>query len=199
MSSSCCSHVRLAGAARTCCSQTAQPLSFSLSLHIKENSSKLDEERNESMAYTPSASLLHGVPLHVAECYGKPHISCSYIGESVNKTKVDDGALCVCCGALATNAHHYPPKRTSPTFKLRTLKLKPALFAVCGSGTTGCHDEWHGGARYKALWRWDCDDAAREWWEGGFCGLAPHDPMLYVFGCWELYDMKSGRIWQVRS
>ena len=150
------------------------------------------------MSYTPPAALLHGVPRNVAECYGKPHFLCSYYGNGVNDTRLFDGATCMCCGRPATNAHHWPPKGRCATFTLDGVKLRPALLAVCGSGTTGCHDGWHGGARFKALWKWDCDDAARSWWEEGFCGLAPHDPMLYRFGRWEVYDMKLGRIWEVR-
>lgn len=150
------------------------------------------------MSYVPESRLLRGVPYHVAECYGKPHFLASYTGPTVNGTKLAEGAVCMCCGKPATNAHHWPPKGSCPTFTLRGRKLRPALLAVCGSGTTGCHDGWHGGARFRALWKWDSDDSAREWWEGDFCGLGPHDPMLYRFGCWELYDMLWGTIRQVR-
>ena len=148
--------------------------------------------------YTPPARLLRGTPYQVAECYGKPHIRCHYTGNGVNSHKLDEGALCAICGTKATNAHHWPPKGRCQTFTLNGVTMKPALIALCGSGTVGCHGEWHAG-RFRALWKWDCDDAAREWWEGGFCGLAPHDPHIYRFGCWELYDLKEGRIWQVRA
>ena len=151
------------------------------------------------MSYLPPKSLLHGVPYPVAECYGKPHILCGYVGKGVNNTELADGATCACCGRPASNAHHWPPKRTSPVFHLHGIALRPALIAVCGTGTTGCHNGWHGGNRFKALWRWDCDELAEEWWEGPMiCGLEPHDPMLYRFGCWEVYDMEMGRIWEVR-
>ena len=149
------------------------------------------------MAYLPSMKALHGTPLQVAECYGKPHIGCGYKSKNVNSHFIEKGAVCAVCGRSATNAHHWPPKGRCSTFTLNGMKMNPALIALCGSGTTGCHGAWHDG-RFKALWRWDCEDAAMEWWEDGFCGLAPHDPMLYRFGCWELYDLQEGRIWQVR-
>lgn len=149
------------------------------------------------MSYVPTARKLHGFPYQVAECYGKPHFLCSYTGKGVNSHRLFEGATCMCCGRMATNAHHWPPKK-NPTFTLDGLALKPALFALCGSGTTGCHDGWHGGARYKALWRWDCDGYAYEWWEGDMFDLPPHDQGLYNYGCWEVYDLSDGRIWEVR-
>ena len=162
------------------------------------------------MSYTPTSKLLHGYPLAVAECYGKPHIGCHYRVVEYNHErkatlraahshKLNEGALCICCGRPATNAHHYPPLGTAISFTHQRERLRPALFAVCGSGTTGCHNGWHGGARFKALWRWDSDEFAREWWEGSLLkDEGAHSPSLYLFGCWELYDMEQGRIWQVR-
>ena len=149
------------------------------------------------MTYIPDTSKLRGLQSFKAECYGKPHISCYYKSDGVNTHRIEQGAECAICGRPATNAHHWPPKGTAPLFTLNDVKLKPALIALCGDGTTGCHGAWHAG-RFDALWKWDCDELAEEWWESGFCGLAPHDPMLYKFGCWELYDMQEGRIWQVR-
>ena len=152
------------------------------------------------MSYVPPSKLLHGVPLAVAECYGKPHFLCDYAGPGVNQTRLFDGARCMCCGRPATNAHHWPPKRTAPTFLFRGLKLRPALFAVCGTGTTGCHDGWHGSARFRALWAWDDDECAREWWEGALLeALGEHSNALYDLGCWEVYDMQEGRVWRVRT
>lgn len=162
------------------------------------------------MSYTPSPRLLHGTPYPVAECYGKPHLGCFYrVGEFAPERKaalkaahshaIAEGARCICCGRPATNAHHYPPLGTASTFRLRYELLRPALFAVCGSGTTGCHDGWHGGARFKALWRWDSDEYARDWWEGTMLAdEGAHSPTLFLYGCWEVYDMEYGRIWQVR-
>jgi len=151
------------------------------------------------MSYQPSASLLHGFAYQAAECYGKPHFLCRYAGKAVNSHELFEDATCMCCGRRATNAHHWPPRGKSPLFTLHGKTLKPALFAVCGSGTTGCHDGWHGGARFKALWKWDSERFAREWWEGSMMEeLGPHSQALYGFGCWEAYDLRDGRIWQVR-
>lgn len=131
--------------------------------------------------------------------YGLPHIDCHYRGKSVNSHELDDGAMCVCCGLPATNAHHFPPKGTAPVRHRNGYLLKPALFAVCGTGTTGCHDGWHGGARYTARWLWD-SAAYEEAWESGrlLRGLGPHSPELYNFGCWEIQDKKLGLSWEVR-
>ena len=164
------------------------------------------------MSYIPDSKLLHGLPLSVAECYGKPNFGAFYrVSEFADERKaalraahshqLTDGAACICCGRPATNAHHYPPLGTCATFRRDDgVRLRPALFAVCGSGTTGCHNGWHGGARFKALWRWDSDEYARDWWERTLLqDEGAHSPSLYLFGCWELYDMEQGRIWQVRA
>ena len=162
------------------------------------------------MSYVPNSRILHGVPRAVAECYGKPHLGCRYrVSEFAYERKAVlraahtherlEDARCICCGKMATNAHHYPPLGTACTFNHRGTLLRPALFAVCGSGTTGCHDGWHGGARFKALWKWDSEQFAQDWWEGDMLAdLGAHSPELFLFGCWELYDMEQGRIWEVR-
>jgi hypothetical protein len=37
------------------------------------------------------------------------------------------------------------------------------------------------------------------WWSGEMLEtLQPHDQALYEYGCWEVYDLRDGRIWQVR-
>ena len=151
------------------------------------------------MTWTPYTSQLHGFAYPAAECYGKPHFLCRYEGESVNSHKLFDGATCMCCGRPATNAHHWPIRSSVSTFTLNDKVLKPALFAVCGHGTTGCHNGWHGGSRFKALWKWDHDDYAVAWWDGEMLdNFEPHDQALYNYGCWEVYDLKAGKIWQVR-
>lgn len=150
------------------------------------------------MSYVPPRELLHGVPFSVADCYGKPHIGCGYRNASVNSHFIADGERCAICGRPATNAHHWPPKGTASTFSLHGEDLKPSLIALCGSGTTGCHGDWHA-RHFSALWKWDSDDYAEAWWEGTLLSeLGPHAMGLYLFGCWELYDFRDSRIWQVR-
>ena len=133
--------------------------------------------------------------------YGLPHIGCHYQNSSVNSNRLDDDAVCVCCGRLATNAHHYPPKGTAPVRHRNGLSLilRPALFAVCGSGTTGCHNGWHGGARFEAWWTWDNPFAEKFWEDGTLLKLyQPHDARLYELGCWTIRDKKLGYTWEVR-
>lgn len=131
--------------------------------------------------------------------YGLPHIDCYYRNDSVNSNRLVAGATCVCCGRFATNAHHYPPKGTAPVRHRNGFTLRPALFAVCGSGTTGCHDGWHGGARYTAEWKWDSDELAEAWESGELLEeYGEHSNMLYNHGCWVIHDKKLGMEWEVR-
>lgn len=162
------------------------------------------------MNYVPHSKILHGVPYAVAECYGKPHLGARYRIEefawdrkaalrAAHSHELLEDATCICCGRMATNAHHYPPLGTASTFRHKNRLLRPSLFAVCGSGTTGCHNGWHGAARFRALWRWDSDQYAQEWWEGEMLPeVGEHSTELFLYGRWEIYDMEQGRIWQVR-
>lgn len=132
--------------------------------------------------------------------YGLPHIGCKYENKSVNSNRLLDDAKCVCCGLPATNAHHYPPKGTAPTRKRNGHVLKPALFAVCGSGTLGCHNDWHGGARYTAFWRWDRHEYEKQWEDGTLLEIhGAHSPALYYYGCWVIQDKKLDISWEVRK
>lgn len=131
--------------------------------------------------------------------YGLPHIGCHYSGKSVNSNRLDEGAACICCGRMATNAHHYPPKGTAPVRHRDGYELRPALFAVCGSGTTGCHDGWHGGARYEARWEFDSPEYEERWEDGSLLmEYGPHSPELYGYGRWVIRDRKLGLEWEYR-
>jgi len=150
------------------------------------------------MTYIPASSQLRGLPYEAAECYGKPHIMCRYSGSSAKSHMRDEDARCVCCGRMATNAHHNPPLSKGHIFLLMTkwgrFALKPSLIAVCGSGTTGCHNGFHGGARFKARWVWDSDEYAEMWWNGEFLKhMRPHSRELYRYGCWHISDSETGR------
>jgi len=142
---------------------------------------------------------LCGMPRRAFDCFGKPHVGALYTGSSINSHALEDDALCTCCGRMAENAHHWPLGRR--TVEVAGKVLRPSLFAVCGSGTTGCHNGWHGGCRYKALWFWDEERYFLDWVNGVFwdMGFEPHDQRLYLYGAWELYDFKEGRIWRIRK
>lgn len=156
------------------------------------------------MTYTPTTQQLRGLPVEVAECYGKPHIRAHYDGAGVKSHKLDEGATCATCPRLATNVHHCPPISKGKTFLLRSewgaFDLKPALFALCGSGTTGCHNGFHGGARFKAVWVWDTDEFAKRWWSGWLLshGIEPHSEQLYDMGSWKITDRLLGSRFEVR-
>ena len=63
--------------------------------------------------------------------------------------------------------------------------LKPALIALCGSGTTGCHGDVHAG-RVKLRWEWADDDTAERWFTGDLLahGYEPHDEHFLDMGRW---------------
>lgn len=148
----------------------------------------------------PMKDLLRGLSMEKAEMYGKPHIMCHYGGTGVNTYRLDDGARCVCCGRPAENAHHCPPKGTSPTFTLHGHVLRPSLFAVCGSGTTGCHGGFHSLNRFTVRWEWDGETEQEMWWRGELLEeYGPHSPMLYNYGEWVFTDKKTGRVWEYKE
>ena len=144
-------------------------------------------------------SAFHNRSRQVFERYGKPHVMCHYEGKSIRSHRLDDDAVCACCGMMAANAHHHPPVGMK-TVTLSGKVLRPSLIAVCGSGTTGCHDGFHGGARYTADWTWDLPEYGEAWLSGEMLDeYEPHDPRLYLFGCWEFEDRKTGRTWRYRE
>ena len=156
------------------------------------------------MSFTPERWQLRGLSLQTAELYGKPHIHAHYAGKGVKTHKRDEGARCAVCRRAAQSVHHAPPLSKGREFLLSTPNgewaLKPSLFALCGSGTTGCHNQFHGGARYEPLWVWNDDEAAEEWWSGRILSMvAPHSPALYLYGKWAIVDRLTGKVIEVRS
>lgn len=155
------------------------------------------------MSFVPERRQLRGLPLDVAELYGKPHVSARYRSGSIRSHAMEPGARCAVCRRPATNVHHAPPV-SKGTFRLVTpagsWELKPALLALCGSGTTGCHDGFHGGGRYRLAWEWGSDDDARAWWDGSILNsLEPHDPAIYGHGRWKILDRLTGGTYEHRG
>lgn len=148
------------------------------------------------------SSVLGGMSYEKAANYGMPHIGCSYRTSYVNSHQCEEGARCAVCGRLASNSHHEPPKGTSSVWTMKTVHgtfaLKPALIALCGSGTTGCHGDRHNG-RVRFQWVWD-DEAMEALWFNGFLlshGVPPHSPKPYQWGHWEVFkDGKKVREWR---
>lgn len=158
------------------------------------------------MRFAPEMRQLRGLSAEVAELYGKPHLGARYRGggASAKAYRLEDGARCAVCRRPATNAHHVPPLSKGRGFRLVAPAgewlLRPSLFALCGSGTTGCHDGFHGGARYVARWVWDAAEFERQWWDGELLGRhPPHDPALYLYGRWEIEDIKTGKAITIRE
>ena len=153
------------------------------------------------MSYTPRRELLCGLPLKTAELYGKPHIGCHYERFDAKSHRRDEGARCAVCGRPATNAHHVPALSHGRSFNLRSplgcFVLLPALVAVCGSGTTGCHGALHG-RETEIEWVWDDDCYANAWWSGELLahGYAANSPRLYQHGLWRI--TRGGEAMEVR-
>ena len=67
--------------------------------------------------------------------------------------------------------------------------------ASWASGTTGCHDKFHGGARLKAEWAWRSKVYEEAWWTGELLQVyEPHSPDLYEFGYWAITDRYGNEI-----
>ena len=157
------------------------------------------------MSYTREQ--LCGIAYPLAECYGKPHYMAHYLGKnptlaSVDKYELDDDAVCICCGARATNSHHSPPKGIRRVFNLRTDRgsflLRPSLLAVCGSGTTGCHGKFHSGL-LKVQWIWDEEGFLNGWWSGSIPeSYEIHSSDLYTCGFWRITDSAGDVVREVR-
>lgn len=151
----------------------------------------------------PSMDQLRGLSYPAASLYGMPNLGAEYTREDVSATKLHRPPRCACCGtqsARGFSAHHEPP-RSKGSFVLRTewgsFVLLPALIALCGSGTTGCHGMRHGG-RLRIRWEWDSDEYAEKWWSGWtlshYC--APHSPRLFKLGRYVF--ALDGIEWEVR-
>lgn len=143
------------------------------------------------MSYVPPMELLRGLSIDNAECFGKPNINAWYLqnNANVNMYNFNHNASCHICGRMATNVHHCPPK-SKGKFILHGHILRPSLFALCGSGTTGCHGKIHQ-RLIVPKWVWYSDSFAKSWWDGELLDTyEPHSEMLYEFGCWE-FEEKS--------
>lgn len=143
--------------------------------------------------------LLRGLSVDKAELFGKPHIGAFYsVRGDRHSQQVEDGAPCVCCGRRASNAHHTCPLGRAGEIAVGGKMLLSSLVAVCGSGTTGCHNGFHGGGRYEIRWVWDSADAARKWWKGEFFanGIEPHSAELYKYGHYVIKDRLKRIEWR---
>lgn len=135
------------------------------------------------------SSQLGGMPLERAELYGKPHLGCRYTsGDRYEALQ----PVCAVCGRRAGSCHHVARRSWGKAFRLETENgtwdLRSPLFALCGSGTTGCHGRFHT-AGLRAEWRWRSDEYGEAWWRGELLrDYGPHHPGLYGYGCWVVTD-----------
>lgn len=149
-----------------------------------------------------TAKQLRGLSMDCASLYGMPHIRARYLRDDVDSNRLEEGAACACCGRMATNSHHEPPKGKGRNFLLETdmgmFVLKPALIALCGSGTTGCHGKRHNGL-LRIRWEWFSEGNARKWWNGYWLshGYRPNSQRLFELGSY-VFEM-NGTEWEVRA
>lgn len=152
-----------------------------------------------------TSSQLKGLSKEKAMLYGLPHIGARYIkpGTSPSYERISD--TCAVCGKFATSCHHIVPRSYGRVFKLETptrgtYALRSPLFALCGSGTTGCHNDFHGGAMLKARWVWDSQSYEDAWWSGELLArYGAHSPELFNYGCWEIENKRLGITFQIRG
>lgn len=147
------------------------------------------------------AGQLMGWPKERAELYGKPHLGAHYTGRrSYEPTR----RTCCLCGRPAQSCHHVAHRSWGLSFTLATpngtWELRSPLFALCGSGTTGCHGKFHGGAALRAEWRWRSPVYEEAWWTGQLLQvLDPHDPRLFEYGYWAITDIDGDEIVRERK
>lgn len=158
------------------------------------------------MSWEPNPRQHPGLSLERAELYGKPSLGACYTRFDARSHRLDDMARCCICGAMATNAHHWPPLGMGGggrQFTLRTpvgrFVLLPPLFAVCGNGNaSGCHKAWHDGL-IEVEWAWDDDSYRMQWWDGTLLKPKPPGGWLFGFGCYRFRDARNGREWKVKK
>ena len=142
----------------------------------------------------PDSRLLMGLSYDKAHLMGLPNVGCEYLSYCAGTYRVLEGERCLLCGAYhPLNAHHVVPKSVCGTFYLKGHMLRSPLFALCGSGTQGCHDGFHGGSRYKVSWLWDTQEDEDMWWSGRTLeemGYEPHDDRLFRHGKYVIHDKR---------
>ena len=156
-------------------------------------------------------SQLRGLPYETAKLYGMPNIGAWYATEDVRDYVLSDLSSCAICGRQANNVHHEPPrgrslcvddegKKHPGSFLLATpvgkFVLLPALIAMCGSGTTGCHGQRHGG-NISIRWEWDSEEEERKWWDGTYLsrGLHPNCSWLFEHGRYAMRRRDGSGLW----
>lgn len=142
------------------------------------------------------ASQLRGLSKERAELYGKPHLGARY---THGKAYEALSPRCCVCGRRAGSVHHVVHRSWGETFRLvtpnGTWSLRSPLFALCGSGTTGCHNKFHGGAGLRAEWRWRSTVYEDAWWNGELLrDYGPHHPGLYEYGYWAITDKRGNEM-----
>lgn len=155
------------------------------------------------MSYLPDMAVLRGMSAETADCFGKPSVGAYYAGKGVRTNRLDEDARCAVCGARARNSHHQPPTGMGggrSSYLLHGHGMRPALIALCGSGTTGCHGKVHSGA-LRIRWEWDEEGMREAWFEGRFPPefYDGNNRQLFGFGRWVVTDREGNEIREIRE
>ena len=145
---------------------------------------------------TPDASLLQGLSAERAQLYGLPHLGARYRGERHYRATAE---RCQLCGRPVGSVHHVAHLKWGRHLRLATpqgtFDLRSPLFALCGHGTSGCHDGFHGGAWLRARWAWDSEGNEAAWWSGELLArYGAHNPALFAYGRWEVENTRTGLV-----
>ena len=135
------------------------------------------------------AGILRGWPRERAELYGKPHPGARYTHGKPTRRFRHDAASAAGVPEACTTWRTGLGARRSAWSRRAALDLRSPLFCLCGSGTTGCHDKFHGGARLKAEWAWRHPVYEEATVDGpAVAGLRAAQPRLYEYGYWLITD-----------
>ena len=129
---------------------------------------------------------LDGYSYDKARLFGLPHIGAKYRGDTSGRQYDYTSDTCAVCGKPATNIHHIVPRGVGTVYHHPSgfILLSP-LIALCGSGTTGCHNGFHGGASLKIRWEWIKPEYEALWWSGELLKrYGEHSKKIYRFGYW---------------
>lgn len=145
---------------------------------------------------------LRGFSREKAILFGMPHLGCEYTDMSGSYHAVQP--FCAICGRPAASCHHVVPLSWARTVGIRVGNkvhvLRSPLFALCGSGTTGCHNGFHGGAFLKARWEWDDVESEKAWESGELVELyGAHSPKLFDHGKWIIENAATGAAMERRG
>lgn len=136
---------------------------------------------------------------------GMPHLDAHYIGGD-DAHRLDDDAVCLFCGQMATEAHHIVPKGMGGGNRIRVLFTDHGRFVVRSPLMALCrkHHGWFHDGLLSIRWEWDSPEDMEAWESGRMLlpvplgmGYSVHDPRLFLHGRY-IVEGKAGRPFDIR-